>query len=39
MNTKTSKINDAFSLTCFGVCLLASLLLFVYQVAAYTTLL
>lgn len=35
----TTKINENLSLSCLGICLIASLALFVYQLAAYTTLL
>jgi hypothetical protein len=41
MNTKprTHLTSEGFAFAAFGICLLASLLLFVYQVASYTTLL
>lgn len=35
----TTNVNENFSLSCLGICLISSLGLFVYQLLQYTTLL
>jgi hypothetical protein len=39
MNSNSSSTGEVFNLTCFGIFLVASLVLFTYQIAHFTTLL